>query len=339
MQKTGLIQVYTSHSARQNFAPVGLSLRAAGQKMRVFMSCFLHHEFMEGAVPAAASLSPYLEIDHSAADGLPPGATPPAQRLRQAFEKARSAVLGGAYDLVIFNNLGPVLGPETIRPQEVLGLAEGKPGPVEVVFSGRDLPRELIDRADLVTEMVVSPDPAEKPLSQVSGEIEVITGNGKGKTTYCLGKSLLVSSQGVPALILQFMKSPQPYGEVKAIRTLPNLAIKTMGVGFFFDNTPESQKKHREAARRAWELCLREIFSLKYGLVVLDEINTATYYGLVNGERLREMLFLKPRGLQLLLSGRNAHAEVAAAATRVIEMREIRHPYTRGIAARKGIEF
>ena len=55
-----------------------------------------------------------------------------------------------------------------------------------------------------------------------------------------------------------------------------------------------------EAARKAWEDCLREIFSLKYGLIVLDEINIATYYGLIHPERVREMLFLKPLKLHLI---------------------------------------
>ncbi len=98
-------------------------------------------------------------------------------------------------------------------------------------------------------------------------------------------------------------------------------------------------KKHLEAARQAWEECLREIFSLKYGLVVLDEINIATHYGLTHAERVREMLFLKPRKLHLILSGRNAHLEVKEGANSLIEMREIKHPYKKGIKARKGIEF
>ena len=87
------------------------------------------------------------------------------------------------------------------------------------------------------------------------------------------------------------------------------------------------------------EHCLREIFSLKYGLVVLDEINTASHYGLVNPLRVKEMLFLKPRRVHLLLSGRYAHPAVIEAADTVLEMREIKHPYERGIKARRGIEF
>ena len=74
-------------------------------------------------------------------------------------------------------------------------------------------------------------------------------------------------------------------------------------------------------------------------MIVLDEINIATYYGLINAERVREVMFLKPEKLHLLLGGRNAHLEVREEATSVIEMREIKHPYRKGIKARKGIEF
>jgi cob(I)alamin adenosyltransferase len=78
---------------------------------------------------------------------------------------------------------------------------------------------------------------------------------------------------------------------------------------------------------------------MKYGLLVLDEINIATHYGLIRGERVKEMLFLKPRQTHLLLSGRNAHPEVTEAASTVIEMKEIKHPFKKGVKARKGIEF
>jgi cob(I)alamin adenosyltransferase len=74
-------------------------------------------------------------------------------------------------------------------------------------------------------------------------------------------------------------------------------------------------------------------------MLVLDEVNVAIHYGLINWERVREMLFVKPEGISLLLSGRYAHPEIKEAATAVIEMKEIRHPFNRGIKARKGIEF
>ena len=205
-----------------------------------------------------------------------------------------------------------------------------------------EYPESVIDKADLVTDLElhsISYDQKNGDGPGTQGSIEVVTGNGKGKTTYCLGKSMLYSSIGIRCAFLQFIKSPQPYGEVKAIQMFPNIDIKTMGEGFLGHHLHGHEKRHIEAARRAWEKCLREIFSLKYGMIVMDELNTATFHGLVNPDRVRELLFLKPQNLHLMLSGRNAHAEVMAAASTVIEMREVKHPYRKGIKARKGIEF
>ena len=150
---------------------------------------------------------------------------------------------------------------------------------------------------------------------------------------------MVMSSMDTRSLIIQFIKSPKAYGEVKAIKKLPHLKMKTMGEGFLSKRGSESDEKHREAAGQAWEECLREVFSLEYGLVVLDEINVATHYGLVDPERVMQLLSGKPEKVHFILSGRNAHPEVVKAAGSIVEMKEIKHPYKKGIKARKGIEF
>ncbi len=337
----GLIQVYTTDSHYFNFAPFGLALRAAGYAFRILITSFTAHG-LEKDRGWARALGPSLVIDESAVP-----ATGPHQKIHEAevlgaFNRARAAVMGGYFDLVILSGVFEALG-EMIPTKEVLAMMEQKPAHVELVLSGSRAEPAVLDRADLVTEMVVQgpqkkEEKREAP-TEAAGKVEIITGEGKGKTTYCLGKAMLIASQGVPSLILQVIKSPRPYGEVMAIERLENLQIKTMGQGFLHRETPPFEKKHVEAARRAWEFWLREIYSLKYGLLVLDEINIATHYGLIRPERVKEMLFLKPPPLQLLLSGRNAHPEVCKAATRVLEMKEIRHPYKQGIMARRGIEF
>jgi len=149
---------------------------------------------------------------------------------------------------------------------------------------------------------------------------------------------MFFAGNGIRSSVLQFIKSPQAYGEVIAAERFPNLEIKTMGEGFIFGPSKQS-KKHLEAARRAWEASLREIFSLKDRLVILDEINIATHLGLVHPERVREMMFLKPKDLHLILSGRNAHPEMKEHASTVFEMREIKHPFHKGVQARRGIEY
>jgi cob(I)alamin adenosyltransferase len=329
MLKKGLIQVYTGSSEKINFAPFGLAVRASGHKFRTLITCFEPHELIDGAIRASAYLDTMI-LEHSDIDKAP-----------DAFQKAKQAALAGDYDIVVLSRILPLINQDVISLEQILTFMKEKPEGVELVLSGSGAPQDIIEKADLVTEMVVSgPTTAsESRNDEDQGTIEVITGNGKGKTTYCLGKAVLKSCLGTRSSILQFIKSPKPYGEVTAIRKLTNLEIRSMGEGFVNLHSTDLKKKHVDAARRAWEECLREIFSLKYGLIVLDEIDNATHYGLLNPERVREMLFLKPRNLQLLLSGRNAHPEVTKAATTVIEMKEIKHPFNRGIKARKGIEF
>jgi len=208
-------------------------------------------------------------------------------------------------------------------------------------LTGRNAKAEIIEQADLVTEMVEHK--VEKGSWEVEGRdpegcIGVVTGNGKGKTTYCLGRAMFFAANGIPSSMLQFIKSPLAYGEVIACERFPNLEIKSMGEGFIFGKTRPS-KKHREAARGAWEACLREIFSLAYRLIVLDEINIATQFDLVHPDRVREMMFLKPKDLHIILSGRDAHSEMMEHASAVFEMKEIKHPFHRGVEARRGIEY
>ncbi len=339
MLQKGFIQLYTGNSEQSNFAPFGLTLRAAGHNFRILIACFEPHDLMKSA-NVASSLLGQVEIDHSAIDWM-------EKRLRinkalDVFQKTRQRLLTGEFDIIILNGVIPLVNEGVIGFMDIDALMEEKPHNVELILSGPGASEDIIEKADLVTEMVVhsSTNISEKEIiHEDGGAIEVITGNGKGKTTYCLGKAVLMSCLGLRSRILQFIKSPKSYGEVKAIKRLPLLEIISMGEGFLDFDSNGIEKKHVDAANRAREECVREVFSEKYRLMVLDEIDNAIHYGLVNLERVRELLCMKPGNLNLLLSGRNAHPEVMEAATTVIEMKEIKHPFKKGVKARKGIEF
>jgi cob(I)alamin adenosyltransferase len=262
--------------------------------------------------------------------------------VNQTFKRSKEALEGGQFDVVVLNGINRIVSQRIIPLDALLDLIQRKPKHVELVLSGSNASKKIMERADLITEIVTYGgkekavgDPDDPDLAPT----EVVTGNGKGKTTYCLGKAMMMWGAGIRAKILQFIKSPKAYGEVRAIKKLPGLDIETLGEGFLRTSGKVQDRKHLEAARTAWEACLREIFSLEYGLIVLDEINIATRYALIRPERVREMLFLKPRNLHLILSGRNAHKEVIEGASSVIEMKEIKHPLKKSIKARKGIEF
>jgi cob(I)alamin adenosyltransferase len=338
MLDKGLIQVYTTESDQMNFAPIGLSLRAAGHGLRTLITTFTSDEILEGLSFTSQFLHPNLAIEHCHTEQIPLLAD---ETNDAAFQRTIEAIFSEDFQIVVLNGIHRALDQRRLSFEDILRLMRQKPGNTELVLSGKGLGDQIIERADLVTEMVVTKAPkrTEESRPRDNGTVDVITGPGKGKTTYCLGKAMLMSSMGIPSVVFQTIKSPKLYGEVRAIQKLPFLEIKSMGKGFLHKHSAGLEKKHIDAAKAAWALLLKKIFSLEYKLVVLDEINVATHYGLINFHRVREMLFMKPDNLHLLLSGRHAHPEVTAAATNVIEMREIKHPFRKGIKARKGIEF
>jgi cob(I)alamin adenosyltransferase len=345
MLKTGLIQVYTGDCEATDIVPLGLALRAVGRNLRVHVSCFQPYMMIKGAPLVAELFKPNLIIHQS---NLKKGLRDQewkkteTDEVKRLFEKSSEALRGGQFDMVIMNGINRVVSRGIIVPDSLVAMTKEKPRHVELVLSGPDTNEEVLERADLITEIVIlggNETGLRDSDDLITAPAEVVTGNGKGKTTYCLGKAMLMAGLGIRAKILQFIKSPKAYGEVRAIEKFPGLEIESLGEGFLRTSGRSLDRKHLEAARRAWEACLREIFSLEYGLIVLDEINIATQYALIRPGRVREMLFLKPRGLHLILSGRNADQEVMAGATSVIEMKEIKHPLQRGIKARKGIEF
>jgi cob(I)alamin adenosyltransferase len=344
MLKQGLVQVYTGKTSQMNLAHIGLSLRATGQNLRTFVMGLLPHPFMDTEDRALSFLKPNIVVERVPLKHIPPDEDLHARdrdTISESLEHVPEILLGGAFDIIILEEINQVIDMGIIPVSAIIDLMKKKPASVELVLTGRNARGEIIEQADLVTEMIEhSREECSWRIdgSNQGGCVGVITGNGKGKTTYCLGMAMFFAANGIPSSVLQFIKSPRAYGEIIAIERFPNLQIKSMGEGFILGSSKPS-KKHREAARGAWEACLREIFSLRYGLIVLDEINVATQLGLVHPDRVREMMFLKPRGLHIILSGRNAHPEMKEHASAVFEMREIKHPFHKGIRARKGIEF
>jgi cob(I)alamin adenosyltransferase len=344
MLKQGLVQVYTGKTGQINLSHIGLSLRATGQNLRTFFMGFLRHPFIDTEDRAFSFLKPNVVVERL------PFVTMLSEEvlndsdidmINKSFEHIQEIIFSGSFDIIILEGINQVVDRDIIPVSAVINLIEKKPANVELVLTGRNAKAEIIEQADLVTEIVEHKK--EEGSWKIDGSdqegcVGVVTGNGKGKTTYCLGRAMFFAANGIPSSVLQFIKSPKAYGEVIAADRFPNLEIKTMGEGFIF-GSPRPSKKHIEAARGAWEASLREIFSLNHRLVVLDEINIAIHLGLVHPDRVREMMFLKPKDLHIILSGRNAHPELKEHASVVFEMKEIKHPFHKGIQARKGIEF
>ncbi|MDY3973761.1 cob(I)yrinic acid a,c-diamide adenosyltransferase [uncultured Veillonella sp.] len=180
----------------------------------------------------------------------------------------------------------------------------------------------------------------------MDGLILVNTGPGKGKTTAALGTAIRAAGQGLRVLILQFIKGSMRYGELNSIEALQKaglaIELRQMGKGFVYHKqkgSPEEIKAHEEAAAAGWTQVEEEVRSGQWDLIVLDEINYAIDFGLVDLAKVVDLLKSKPEGLHLILTGRNAKPEIIELAHTVTEMEPIKHAYEQGIKAVKGIEF
>jgi cob(I)alamin adenosyltransferase len=153
------------------------------------------------------------------------------------------------------------------------------------------------------------------------GLIIVNTGPGKGKTTAAMGTALRAVGQGMKVLMLQFLKGSWHYGELDA--------VKAFGDKFIM----------KQMVEEAWAEAESAIHSGEWDLVVLDEINYAISYGMLDPAKVVESLKKKPEMVHVILTGRNAHPTIVEAADTVTEMRQVKHAYEKGVMAQRGIEY
>ncbi len=171
------------------------------------------------------------------------------------------------------------------------------------------------------------------------GLIIVHTGNGKGKTTAALGLAFRALGNGFKVCMIQFIKGTWKYGELEAAKKFENFEILPMGKGFVNLGSDKPEPEDVKAANEAFEKAKKAILSNNYDMVILDEINYAISYKLINVDDVVNLLQNKPDKVHVVLTGRNAHEKVIDIADLVTEMKEIKHPYQKGIKAQKGIEF
>ena len=168
--------------------------------------------------------------------------------------------------------------------------------------------------------------------------MEIFTGSGKGKTSAALGVMLRALGHGLRVHIIFFMKGNFPYGERNMLPQLPNVSFQSFGHEHFVD--PQNvQVEEREQASEALQAARAAIDSGKFDLVVLDEVNVAVAWKLIEVEDLLKLIDEKPQNVELILTGRHADQRLIERADLVTEMVEVKHPYQKGIKARKGIEY
>ncbi|MBS3790096.1 MAG: cob(I)yrinic acid a,c-diamide adenosyltransferase [Candidatus Thermoplasmatota archaeon] len=169
------------------------------------------------------------------------------------------------------------------------------------------------------------------------GLVQVYTGDGKGKTTAAIGLAIRAVGRDFKVYIGQFMKTLD-FGEHKALaRFEDKITIEQFGSGeFHVEETPSEEEIER--AEKGVEKIRESILSGDYDIVIADEICVAYHFGLLGLEHLMDLIDIKPDDVELLFTGRKAPEELIEGADLVTEMKEIKHPYKRGIKARRGIE-
>lgn len=172
------------------------------------------------------------------------------------------------------------------------------------------------------------------------GLVLINTGPGKGKTTAALGTGLRAVGNGMRVLVLQFLKGSWHYGELDAVQAFGgNFVLKQMGRGFVKVGGAETDPEDIRLVEAAWAEAREAIYSGEWDMVILDEINYAIGYKMLDPAVVADALKAKPEMVHVILTGRNAHPLLVELADTVTEMREVKHAYQKGILAQRGIEF
>lgn len=173
-----------------------------------------------------------------------------------------------------------------------------------------------------------------------TGLIHIYEGNGKGKTTAAAGLSIRFAGNGGKVLFTQFLKGNNS-GELCILEQIENIHLLRCekSFGFTFRMTLEEKKAAAFYYNNHLEKVLRITEEEQPGLLVLDEVLDACNSEMIRKERLLQFLKEKPEKLEIVLTGRNPAEELLALADYVTYMEKKKHPFDKGIGARKGIEL
>ena len=170
------------------------------------------------------------------------------------------------------------------------------------------------------------------------GLVQVFTGNGKGKTSAALGAVVRASGHGLKVFIVFFLKGQYPYGEFGTLAKLPNVDFASFGLRRLIDPA-QINPDEIEQAKLALLAAREAVLSGQYDLVVMDEVNVAVHFKLIELDEVIKLIGDKPQNMDLILTGRYVDAKLIELADLVTEMVKLKHPYDKGMKARKGIEY
>lgn len=168
------------------------------------------------------------------------------------------------------------------------------------------------------------------------GFLHIYCGDGKGKTTAALGLALRASGAGMKVCFVQFMKGGET-AELNTLRLIPEIKVIRCNRNYpFFKNMTEADKTE---IAECHDRLLSEAFGGGYDMIILDEFNSAYRYGLMDREKAQELILNEKSNAEIVLTGREPADIFVDAADYISEIKSVRHPYEKGIAARKGVEY
>jgi cob(I)alamin adenosyltransferase len=174
----------------------------------------------------------------------------------------------------------------------------------------------------------------------------VFTGNGKGKTSAALGTALRASGWDRRVAIVQFIKGNKEIGEWKLIKAVNSPQVEIFQ--FFEDGKYSITEKsilenpeYKKSCETAWEFAKRIIKEKEHDLIILDEINNTLHNELLDEKKVLSFVLkhCNAPGLDIICTGRDAPAKLIKIADLVTEMKEVKHPFKKGISAKKGIDY
>lgn len=358
----GQIHVYDGTGKGKSQAALGVVLRSIGlgiasqHPTRVLLLRFLKGPGRtydeDAAISALQQGFPHLidQVRTGRAEFFGPEAITRFDRLeaQRGWDVAKGAIASGLYSVVVLDELNPVLDLGLLPVQEVVSTLRRKPDQLEVIATGRGAVPQLLEIADLHSEMQAHHHVTAE-MSGISG-IEIYTGDGKGKSTSALGKALQAIGRGISqdkshrVLILQWLKGGTGYTEDSAIAALqqsyPTLVDHQRSGRDAIVWRGQQQEIDYVEAERAWEIAHTAIASGLYKTIILDELNPTVDLELLPQEPIVHALLRKPRDTQVIITGRckktpayfnlaNVHSEMICH----------KHYAEKGVDLKRGVDF
>ncbi|MEO1593094.1 MAG: cob(I)yrinic acid a,c-diamide adenosyltransferase [Cyanobacteria bacterium J06632_22] len=358
----GQIHVYDGEGKGKSQVALGVVLRSIGLGIKTFMeSRVLLLRFLKGpgrtydedaAIEALQRGFPHLidQVRTGRAEFFGPDDVTKfdKQEAQRGWDVAKGAISSGLYSVVVLDEINPVLDLGLLDIHDVVRTLKRKDEHLEVIATGRAAPPELIEIADLHSEM----KPRTYAHSEIPGlsGIEIYTGDGKGKSTSALGKALQAIGRGISqdkshrVMVIQWLKGGNGYTEDAAIAALrqsyPNLVDHQRCGRDAIVWRGQQQEIDYVEAERGWEIARTAIASGLYKTIILDELNPTVDLELLPEEPIIQALLRKPRDTEVIITGRcktqPGYFQLASAHSEVFCHK---HYAERGVELKRGVDF